>query len=208
MVARRAGFIPLRPTGELKVSDTPLTLQVTTVGSVNILTVPVPGSDYTNRIGRKVNWQSLYVKGRIYLEAASSLSDTNVPSNQARLIFLYDKQPNGALPSITDILTSADPTSHLNLNNRDRFTVLKDKMFVFDPYSRVAATDLGNWNQTVHQIKFFKKLNLETVYNAGTAGTVADINTGSIIVVSVGTLPNGTGDVNCVLQARMRFKDE
>ena len=46
---------------------------------------------------------------------------------------MYDRQPNGALPAATDVLTSNTIMAAQNLDNRDRFLILADIM----PYDQV-----------------------------------------------------------------------
>lgn len=80
--------------------------------------------------------------------------------------------------TVGDILETADATSPMDMNNRDRFVVL---------YNKLHAIDQAGGHQSAY-IEFYKKINLATIFNAGVAGTAADITTGSIYLVILGAM--------------------
>lgn len=189
------------------------TYQVNTTGSFTLIHAPVPGSDYTNRIGRKTIVKSLYIRGSVKSEGANGPNQPAAPGTAAqllRMIIFVDNQPNGAVPVVADLLVSASPASHLNPNNRDRFKILCDKEFVLDPYinlNTANAAQYGACNQ-IKAVKKYKKLNIETIFNAGTAGTIADINSGAIYMFWIGDQPASTNyDANAIVATRIRFDD-
>ena len=55
-----------------------------------------------------------------------------------------------------------------NLDNRDRFRVVMDKMIAFDPYhvttDGTGSMDKVTFNKTCAQIKFFRRGSWETVF--------------------------------------------
>jgi len=196
---------------EKKVSDTDTTVQdINTTGDFQLLCAPTPGSDMTNRIGRKIRIKSVYIRGDLRQQAASALS-VNVGSYPllARMIIFVDNQPNGAAPALTDILKEALSSSQLNLNNRDRFKVLCDKQWALDPYLNVdtATQSRGAVGRCIQAIKVYKKLDIETIFNAGTAGTVADINTGALYMLWVGNNAASGNDGIATVSTRVRFSD-
>jgi len=188
-------------------------LNVSTTASINLLCVPQLGTDYTNRIGRKILIKSLYIRGYVSTEAANSgfANSLSVPTQLIRMIVLADMQPNGSAPAATDILNTSDPASQLNANNRDRFKIIKDKQWV------LGATRVSNTANEVtamttspqaFPLKWYKKLNLETIFNAGNAGAIADINSGALYLVFIGNRAAGTlGDSNAYISTRVRFVD-
>lgn len=196
---------------ELKVQDlATATYQVNTTGSITLLAVPVTGADYNARIGRKITLKSLFIRGRIQLEVDATLAAVSVTGQQARCIVVYDLQPNGAAPAITDILNTADPASHLNLNNRDRFRVIADKEYTFDPYSSVTTANQAQlcFGRTIYNMKLYKRLNLDMIFNAVNGGTVADIASGALYMVWLGSAPSASnGDVNAIVSTRVRYAD-
>lgn len=187
------------------------TYNANSTGSFTALAVPVLGSDFTNRIGRKICLKSMYLRGNVCLENAHD-GDVNVATNSqmARMIIFVDLQPTPATALVaTDLLVSAHPASQLNLNNRDRFRIICDKQWCFDPYwtSNVASTAYAGFNSTMKPIKKFKKLNIETVFNGTNGGTIADINSGALYMFWIGETGAGANDVNAILSTRVRYTD-
>lgn len=198
-------------TVEKKAIDTDATQQVNTTGAFTLINPIVPGTDFMNRIGRKIRVKSVYLRGFISTEASiAPTTGINTSVQQARLIVFVDLQPNGATPATTDLLTVASTAGHLNLNNRDRFKILIDKYFVFDPiiYNTTATQSVATASRQIWSIKKFKKIEVETIFNAGTAGTIADINSGALYVFTIGSQAAGADtDINSGVLARVRFTD-
>lgn len=195
---------------ERKVNDiAAATYQVNTGGSFTLLCNPQLGSDMNNRIGRKILIKSAYIRGFLSTEPAGSAAVNSVGVQQARFILFCDMQPNANAPAVTDLLVAATPISHLNLNNRDRFRVYADKMFTFGPYFRdtTATQSVAAAAQQAYTFKKFKRLNLETVFNATNGGSIADINSGALYMFWIGSVGAGTTDVNAILTTRVRYVD-
>lgn len=116
-------------------------------------------------------------------------------------MIVMDKQANATVPTVAQILETVSAISPMNMDNRDRFTVLHDYQCPVD--------QLGGRPSTVH--KKFRKINVTTAYNAGAAGTVADIATNSIYLLYIFT-QIGTGAAPTVPPAidfygRLRYDD-
>jgi len=186
----------LRSPQELKVIDsTEGVVAADTTGSITGINFVATGTDFTNRIGRKVIWKSFT------LTALIQPSDAATDSNLWRIMVVYDKQPNGALPAVTDVLTAATSTSNMNLNNRDRFRVLLDKMGTIGFYN--VSQQIAD--KTSAMVRKYKRINLQTIFD-GTAADIGSIQTGSIFVLTVGTNAAGLGS-QCWIATRMRFVD-
>ena len=147
------------------------------------------GTTATTRIGRKILMKSILVQGSI-------VSSTG---NFARILIVYDRQPNGALPQATDVLTSNTNMAVRNLDNRDRFVILAD---IF-PYEQEENLSNPSANSGF-AYKRFIKCNLETIYN-GTLGTIADIMSGSLLMMTNINGATITGESGI---QRTRFVDE
>lgn len=215
------GFRFRKSVKEKKFFDIEDTLGISPGGERGVINVPIQGTDFDNRIGRKI--QIVSVQARVIFYFRDSVATGGPPrvfpgSFQSgpitsRFMLLIDYQPNGALPATTDILTTANVLAPLNLNYRDRFKVLTDKMFTWDPYRQqvTATSDTCMWNRASQQINMWKRVNVETIYNAGNAGTIGDVTTGAILAFYItdaagGAAPSNQVDVD--YWYRIRFYDE
>lgn len=170
--------------------------QVDNVGSFTLLCNPVLGSDFNERIGRKVVTRNLYIKGAISTAPSTVIPNTNTNRQHVRMILFVDLQPNAATPVVTDLLNTATPSSHLNLNNRDRFRVIADKEYVLDPY----VVDLAVYGaaSTCNQVKYVKKYkrwSQEIIFNATNGGTIADITSGAMYMFWIGDQAPGAASI-------------
>jgi len=212
--------------GETKYMDTvnatngatqaPTTLTLTEARfPLNAITV---GSGAWCRIGRKITMKSLYLQGYFSYNAALT---TQSRGHNARIMIIYDKQTNGALPNLNDILSdqinsggAADvriwnPSSGINLNNRDRFEVILDKRFWL-PGSNAAGNATGlNGGTTAEPVIEYRNLRgRETVFRSDTApGAITDIASGSLIMMTFGDLDGVTAPWTFTFSCRLKFKD-
>jgi len=181
-------------TGETKSLDIPLTLQALSTTAVIVpLNLIRVGSSFFNRIGRRVEMKSLHFIGNMDTTGNAAGIDDYI-----RIIIVYDAQTNGTLPTIQSILqdTQEDSTntttsySGLNLNNRDRFTILMDHRIGIardggastDAVTEIAGGDTGENANTSQFNRFIKLRGLLTQYGADSSPSViGDINTGGLL---------------------------
>lgn len=142
------------------------------------------GTDYNTRIGREVTMKSYYL--RMFITDATNIQ-------QVRCMLVYDKQPAGVLPAITDILQYNNANSPNNLNNRDRFVIVSDKVYTTSPQGT-----------EIRFVKKYKKLRTVTTYN-NTGNGIADIATGALYFVAVAF--NNVATTTLDGYARVRFVD-
>lgn len=186
--------------GEMKYSDIATnTVAVNTTGSFSLLHIPILGSDFNARIGRKTLAKSVYIRGIWGSDVLGSIG-----AQQVRMVLFVDYQPNGLAPTVLQVLSTAVPTSHLAADNRDRFKILCDKEFAIGPQN-VATPAFSS--PVVQNIKLYKKLNLQTIFNATNGGTIADITTGALYLFFIGSAAAGNGDGACTWSSRVRYAD-
>lgn len=184
--------------------------QVNTTGSFTLLCIPVTGADFTNRVGRKIYIDSVYIRGQVRTEAAAATAAVAVPPILARMIIFVDHQPNAATPAVTDLLKEALSQSQLNLNNRDRFTICCDKYFQlgFYAYNTTATTSNATGDNQAFSIRKYKKVKVETIFNATNGGSIADITSGALYMFWIGNTAAGANtDANASVSTRVRFRD-
>jgi len=187
---------PLRSNApEIKAVDyTTTPINISTSVTFNTVNLPVEGSSFYNRIGRKITMKSLHIRGYIY----PTLTNTTEHGPQyCRFVVIYDAQPNGAVPAIADIFldynaagsTFTGALSGLNMNNRDRFTVLRDRKILL-PSIGIAGAASANPSYSVDPVLKETQLNLEefiklkdlTTQFKASAGAIGDIATGALYV--------------------------
>jgi len=208
---RRSAVAPLRTGGffsgrrdELKAIDTAAADYKFIIPSTGVaqcfvlLNGVATGTDFTDRIGRKILMKSLFIRGLIYPQ------DTTVLNNMCRMIVVYDKQANGTAPVITDVLKTDSATAQLNLNNRDRFEVIFDKQWTAGAMNTTATQTYSN--APVHRsVKLYKRLNHEVQFG-GTTNAIGSIQTGSLYLFTLGIQSDGDGHL-LGITVRIRFKD-
>lgn len=189
--------------GEWKFVDTSIAnTNVSTTPQVTLLNGLAPGTNGSQRIGRKVRFHTIELK-------LFSVSDATTTYNIVRYALVLDKQANGAAPAFTDIYDAATPTALRNISNKERFSVLWDSgliKLVGNLTGTISTQQLSEASAQVHEA--YKKWSWSTQYNAGTAGTVADIATNAVYFVAIGSQVSGTGDSVVSGQIRLRYTDE
>lgn len=206
--ATRAGPLRLKPfrgrgfsgraPPELKTIDSSYSTNIPAAGIINLIDGVSAGTDFTNRIGRKIVLKSMLC--RFNLTGINTQSTTL--GDTVRVMVFYDNQTNGAVPVVGDVLSTGAFMDPINLNNRDRFKVLSDQFVELEgtTYTGGALT-AGSPKHHFHQI--FMKVNLEEIFS-GTGSTVASIATGGVFVLLISQRNNFT---NADVNTRIRFND-
>lgn len=173
---------------------------------VHFLSGIAQGSDFNNRIGRKSKAVAYLFRGMI-----TPGNDTTHIGQRVRVALVYDEQPNGTVPAYGDIfqdftsagVASSDVWSGMNLNNRDRFKVLKDWTVVLGTAS-VGVSGATGFN-AVKSLIDYKRLNLDMTYK-GTTASISDVTTGAFYLVS-DTTDGGVAPAILDYNFRLRYTD-
>lgn len=186
--------------------------QTAVITPLNLIRV---GSTFCNRIGRKISMKSLRLNGYINTLRTASVDD------YVRIMVVYDRQTNGALPAIADILQDTDQAttnvtnshSGANVNNVDRFQILKD-YHIYLPTLTVTAGQITTPGftdpvSTTMRIDCYLKLNgLLTQYKADSSpAVIGDISSGGLYLVTFGGNAAAEEGYNCLLKTRLRYTD-
>nr|WAE42818.1 MAG: capsid protein [Cressdnaviricota sp.] len=207
--------------GETKGVDNPtaiISYQLNSAVAGVLLNQVQEGAGFNQRIGRKICAKSVYVNGHIGAATTGPFAEESL-----RLLLVWDYQPNGANASAamvwTDLIQAVDGASGvtnttldgLNLNNRDRFKVLRDEKFYMPGNNIVAPNNqqyTSNWIPTMSEVevKWYVKLpNLETQFNSTSNPiTFANINNGALYLIAQGTTG---GQYRFVYTSRFRYED-
>lgn len=176
-------------------------LQFDTTGTVTVLNGMAQGTSQSTRIGNKITMRSCYLRYRVTNSAATT------GALMFRVMVIYDTQTNATTPALSDILQTgpADPTMRvMNLANRDRFKILYEDTFT--PVGTVVSDTTGVTEFQEYRQKYLK-LNLDTIYNNTSGGTVADIQTGGLFLVTMSNFPTGASEPTGVATVRIRYTD-
>ncbi len=172
---------------EFKVIDVVTASVVTTTPVIAVINACVQGDDFDQRDGRKVRFKSVSIKLHIRMHATPT-SDT------LRIMLVIDKQPNEIVMVIGDLLNNTDPEGQRNLDQRKRFTILRDDTITLDTGQGI----LRMW-------EYYKKLDMITIYDDSNAGNITDITTNALYLVLFGT--EATNGMTIGRTTRLRFID-
>lgn len=128
------------------------------------------GDDINQRDGRRVLLHSIQLRGFVY--ASGNPSQPVV----GRLVVVYDRQSNAALPSSATFFNNTAVFSSLNnVNNQGRFLTIFDEMISLD------SSTLGGGGRHVQHFNLFKYLkNIPTRFQ-GNENNIGSIESGSLV---------------------------
>lgn len=129
-----------------------------------------------------------------------------VTPDYVRVLIFYDRQTNITNPVVSTVLDSlnaggtASATSgdFINMQNRQRFTVIRDKFFYLPPMGVNGVTQgstsiLTTWDN-LHWEEFINLKSLGTQYNVTDGGSIADITSGALSMLVLSNQENAAND--------------
>jgi len=176
---------------------------------------PVQGAAPYQRVGQKIMNKSIHIRG-IVVNSATSTEDLG------RILVVYDRQPNGAVPTYATLIASyiAAGTSAstaydgINMNNRERFKVLCDEQFRFPACTNTSGvlTNLAQIDATGNTAaakwnfeRFIRLKDLVTHFNTTNGGGIGDVTTGALLMFVVSQGNDSCWTFNW--SSRLRFDD-
>lgn len=185
---------------ELKYNDiAAATYQGDNTGTITALNLIAVGDDNTSRDGRQICNRSIHVQG--YLAPV----DSTTLNSMCRMMLVWDSQPNGAIATMTDILSVSNAVSSTNLNNRERFRILRDLKFALGSSSNTATQAVSDGSNTYLIDCFLKLKDIKTTYS-GTTAVIASVATGALLLVTIGS-NSSSNQGTFTLTTRLRFTD-
>lgn len=188
---------------ELKFHDVNVTVDPISVsGSIHdSINKIAQGATELERIGRKVIVKSIHIKGKIQTK------NTNVTDNGqtiVRIIVFLDKQCNGAIASVLDLLESTTWDSFRSLDNSGRFKFLLDRTVVCSAQMNIVPTgDVPQAAGTNKVFRFNTKCAIPVIFS-GATGAITEMCCNNIGILTIcdkaGTAP--FHDFTC----RLRFQ--
>lgn len=202
--------------GEVNALDLPYaSYGLSSTAVITCLNLIRVGSTYVNRTGRRVEMKSIRVRGNI------DTLRTSIAEDMVRIMVVYDRQTNGAFPTIQDILASTDQAaantttsySNANLNNRDRFQILRDWWTMLPPLTltvgQVSTPGFTDPVRPTFVVDFYVKLKgLIAQFKADSSpAVIGDIATGGLFLVTYGNVVFNSEGYTSYLETRLRFTD-
>lgn len=173
---------------EFKTVDRSLNVSMINTGTTSLLNGLQQGDDYDNRDGRQVRFKSVQIAGKITRSSGATHA-----ADRVRLAIVIDKQPNAAACNYGQIFQATTPDAFRNLDYRKRFVILWSRTMVIDA------------DDPEKHFKFYKKIDMKTVYDASNVGDVTDIQTNALYFVTIAETSVNIPSAD--LDTRVRFID-
>lgn len=190
------------PGSELKYFDTATSFTVDTTGEVpatgQLVLIP-QGDTETTRDGKRCVITSIQARWDIIYNPPASSQGNSVVC----ITLVQDTQCNGAAAAVTDVFTSNVTTqAMINLDNSNRFRILKKWNLVFNPQAAAIVTQL---NADMKHIEYYHKCRIPLVFS-GATGAITELKSNNLFLLASGfgvtdDLVTVTGNV------RVRFDD-
>lgn len=183
---------------EWKAVDVTNTTAIDNAGAVILLNGIARGDDINERNARQVLLRSIQFTMYGYSTDATGEEQAH------RVLLVFDRQSNAAALTAANVLVSNNVVAPRNLENRHRFKILMDRKVSCS--SRIVG---GGGRDAGHSyfIEFYRKLRHPMTFNNGDAGTIADIISGSIYMIVVGTEAAGGTAGSGTYFSRIRYTD-
>lgn len=175
-------------TAEKKWLDTAINQEASTTGVITPINIVGQGTLSTQRVGNSFKMISVQIRGAMGVGATAT-------SASYRIMIVYDKQTNLALPAVTDIITAAGMDGLNNLTRKQRFVTIVDDI----GYLEAAG-------KQVEGVSIYRKINLNTEYINQNA-LISSCTSGGLYLITVGTTGTGATSPLLIANARIRFTD-
>ncbi len=180
---------------DIIVDDSPVPI----AGAVQAALLTIPeGNGEEERIGRSITIKKIAWRYTITKSSQATLANT---SDVVRVFLVHDKQANGALPAVLDLLETAVFQSFNNLSNSRRFRVLMDKTYDLSNPSGSGQNAADAFGEFTISDTFFKECNITIEYdNSAATGAITTIRSSNIFALYI------SQDARCVVVSNMRFR--
>ncbi len=180
--------------------------------SVLCLSAVAQGTGAEVRTGRTILIHSLYIRAKFTIGGTESQAAPLPSDSFVRLIVFLDTQTNGVQAQgeeVMEIVGGDNILAFRNLENTDRFRILKDKSLRLDRgFQNEGAVNLFATNSASFQCNFFIKFKkpLKVRFTIGTTtGVIANVTDNSLHLIGVRS-DNGFS-VDILYKARIRFTE-
>jgi hypothetical protein len=171
----------------------------TIIPSFNLI---AQGASANERIGTKVNLTNINA-AITFRNQNDAPSSGHQASGVARVIWYVDTQCNGAAALVTDILEAARYDSYRNMNQAERFVVLKDKTVALTPSLAGKSTTLAAAPQQ-RIVKFSWKGNRTLTFKNDATAVITNVKSENIGLLIISEVDD---DLAYTYSARIKFTE-
>lgn len=171
------------------------TIPTTGIVTNNIIAGIVQGNNQITYTGNEIQCKSLHYRIRF-----ATTPDALLYEDIVSWYLVLDRQPNGALPAVSDYLSSGFYMSLPNNNFKKRFKTLRKGTCLLNTVAISSAKFYNNMHYIEDFIKFKKPIQITFKSNNG---DITDISTNNFIFVFVSA--NGIANYQGIV--RVRFQD-
>ncbi len=186
--------------GELKFTRfTDSQINIDTAGSMQPqLFVIADGTTAEQRSGNKVTLTQVQATFEFQLPVTTNATET---ADVIRIILFIDKDPDGALPAVNDLLQSAVIESYESVPNMNRFRILSDRIVTITSMAG-GGTAGTNFGRAKKYFRIKRKLNLPVLYSA-TSGLIATVRDNNVFILFI----SSNGLTTVFYTVRFRYLD-
>lgn len=159
----------------------------TTTGSLILLNGLTKGDDYNNRDGRSARFKSIQLSLATVLNGSAS-------TTRIRWALVIDRDASNTVNSAA--IYSNEYASFRNLDNRRRFTFLKEGHYTSGIYNGAPSTKI---------VDYYRKIDMHTIYDDSNNGDITDIRTNALYLYLWSDQATNTPTVG--ITTRLRFID-
>lgn len=164
-----------------------------TTGSVTYLNLVAGGDTDQTRDGNQFRMKSIQINGVIKLPDGDTVPD------MVRVSLVLDTEPDGSTMDLTKLYDTTGSVPYYlalrNLDERSRFVMLKDWKFGLNPNGRELIP-----------FKFFRKLDIKTLFNSTTA-SVGNLKNNALCLVLTGAQASASTPSTMTFHSRIRYVD-
>ncbi len=185
---------------EMKVHDVTIDdAVISALGTIQAELLEIPeGVGEEQRVGRKITVKKLIYRYQITIPTTTTAANT---SDTVRIRIVHDKQCNGALPAVTDVMATDFFLGLNNLNNVNRFRTLYDKFHDISCPSGAGNGTTDRFGEGAVTAEVFINMDIPIEYdNSAATGDIATIRSNNIFAL----FQSKAG--LCALVGRMRIR--
>jgi len=195
---------PEDPVKEYKVWDQDYNASpIPSAGTTLAIPLIGQGTAENQRVGRECTLLQFHMNYLLWLPALDA-GAVALSGDCVRMMLVLDKQCNGVIAKVEEILESTNYLSMININNRSRFDILWEKWYDMIYQSGLASDNAGLVSHTGRQMvaNYTRDMRIPIRFN-GTVGLISEITSSNLVLLYI-TQGNRC---NIVCRGRASFVD-